>query len=468
MVEKMIDIFIVLTYLAVTIIVGFIYGRSVKSIRDFSVADKTFPTAALVATIFASWMGGDDLIGITERIYSVGVIFLVVQWAQLISLAIHAYIIAPKILKDFEDKISIGEIMGELYGDVGKFTAGVSNILFAIGYIAVQVSAIGYVCNLFWGISHLYGTILGSVIIIAYSAFGGIRSVVFTDILQFGVLIIAIPLMANFLLYDVGGLETLIAKLPEFHKTIDPSRDDFMFYVVMFVVCAFPYFNPILIQRILMAKDTKQASDSLITSGLLFVPFYTAITIIALTAVLKFPSIDPNLAFLNSLHFSLPPVLKGLAVSGVLAVIMSTADSFLNVASISAVKDISVVIWPNMSDKMQLRLVRFSTVFFGFISIYIATCFYSMIDFWLYFVNFWTPTVVAPMIMYMCGIRVKIKHYIISMVIGFCAIVVYRTVGSEEFNVISQLVGMSFTIISMLIFHKSGISRVSVAQTAIK
>lgn len=457
----MIDIFIVLTYVVITIAVGLFYGRKVKSIRDFSIADKAFPTVALVATIFASWMGGDDLIGITERIYSTGIIFLLVQWAQLISLAIHAYIIAPKILKDFEDKISIGEIMGELYGDVGKFITGTSNVLFSIGFIAVQVSAMGYVCNLFWGISHLYGTIVGSLIIIAYSAFGGIRSVVFTDILQFGVLIIAIPLMANFLFYDVGGLETLVAKLPEFHKTIDPSRKDFMFFVAMFVVCSFPYFNPILIQRMLMAKDAKQASDSLIISGLLFIPFYTALTIIALTAVLVFPNIDPNFAFLNSLNFSLPPVLKGFAIVGVLAVIMSTADSFLNVASISITRDIAVVLWPRISDRHQLLLARTAMVVLGLASIYIATCFNTMIDFWLYFSNFWTSTVVAPMIMYMLGIRLNIKYYVISVVIGLITIVIYRSIGSEEFNIISQLVGMVFTLISMFIFHKSGVGKIA-------
>ena len=201
----MIDIVIVFAFVIITLVVGFVYGKNVNSMRDFSVSNKTFTTTALVATIFATWMGGDDLIGVTERIYTAGIVFLFVTFSQFISLAIHAYLIAPRILKDFEDKISIGEIMGELYGDIGKIISGVSSVLFSIGYIAVQVSSIGYLCNFIWGISHFYGTIMGSIIIISYSALGGIRSIVFTDIFQFGILIIAIPLMAHFLLYDIGG-----------------------------------------------------------------------------------------------------------------------------------------------------------------------------------------------------------------------------------------------------------------------
>jgi len=448
----MIDLVIVVLYLVVTLIVGFFVGRNVRSMRDFSVSAKIFPTSVLVSTIFSTWMGGDDLIGVSERIYGVGLVFFIISLGQCVSLFLHAYIIAPRIIRDFTNKISIGEIMRELYGKPGQVVSGVANVLFSVSYVAVQVKAIGYICSMFFEVSHFHGIIIGSFVVIAYSSFGGIRSVVFTDMLQFGVLMIGIPLMANVALEKVGGWEYLLFNLPEHHVELTSYRGSFLLFIAYFVYCAFPCFSPMLIQRILMAKDERQSAQSLIISGILYIPFYAVITVIALSAVLMFPGIDPNNAFLNVLDYSLPTIVKGIAVSGVLAVIMSTADSFLNVSSIAATRDVIAILWPSrINDKTELMLSRIVTVLLGFVSIYVATMFSSMIDFGLYFSNFWTPTVVAPMFLYLFNLKTDIKTYWISVVIGFVSIIIFRYSVSEDYVIISQIVGALVTFIAMFV-----------------
>ncbi|MCR4556013.1 MAG: sodium:solute symporter family protein [Alphaproteobacteria bacterium] len=451
----MIDLVIVVLYLVVTLAVGILAGRNVKSMKDFSVSSKIFPTSVLVSTIFATWMGGDDLIGVSERVYSVGLAFFVLVLGQTLSLFFHARVIAPKVLRDFPDKVSIGEIMGDLYGKPGQIMSGVANVLFSIGYIAVQVSAIGYICNLFFGVSHFFGTVIGSFIVIMYSSFGGIRSVVFTDVLQFGILIIGIPLMANVALEKVGGWEYLLFNLPEQHLELTSYQGSFLLFVVYFIYFVFPGFSPMIIQRILMAKDERQASQSLVISGILYVPFYAVISIIALSAVLMFPGIDPNNAFLNVLDYSLPTVVKGIAISGVLAVIMSTADSFLNVSAIAVTKDVFAVLWPSrMNDKSELMLSRGITVLLGIVSINAATKFSSMVDFGLYFSNFWTPTVVAPMLLYLLNFKTDIKTYLVSIFVGFVSIVFFRYSVSEDCAVVSQVVGAVVTFVTMYVLGK--------------
>lgn len=451
----MIDLVIVVLYLVVTLAVGIFAGRNVKSMKDFSVSAKIFPTSVLVSTIFATWMGGDDLIGVSERVYSVGLAFFVLVLGQTLSLFFHARVIAPKVLRDFSDKVSIGEIMGDLYGKPGQVMSGVANVLFSIGYIAVQVKVIGCICNSFFGMPHFHGIIIGSIIVIMYSSFGGIRSVVFTDVLQFGILIIGIPLMANVALEKVGGWEYLLFNLPEQHLELTSYQGSFLLFVVYFIYFVFPGFSPMIIQRILMAKDERQASQSLVISGILYIPFYAVISIIALSAVLMFPGIDPNNAFLNVLDYSLPTVVKGIAISGVLAVIMSTADSFLNVSAIAVTKDVFAVLWPSrMNDKSELMLSRGVTVLLGIVSINAATKFSSMVDFGLYFSNFWTPTVVAPMLLYLLNFKTDIKTYLISIVIGFVSIVFFRYSVSEDCAVVSQVVGAMVTFVTMYVLGK--------------
>ncbi len=450
-----IDSVIVALYLLVTLVVGIFAGRNVKSMKDFSVSSKIFPTSVLVSTIFATWMGGGDTIGVSERIYSVGLVFLIIALGQSLSIFFHAYVVAPRILRGFSDKISIGEIMGSLYGKSGQVMTGISNIVFSLSYIAVQIKSIGYVCNLLFGMPQFYGIVVGSLIVIAYSSFGGIRSVVFTDVLQFGILIIGIPLMANVALEKVGGYECLLSNLPEQHIELTSYQGSFWLFVAYFIFCAFPAFNPALIQRILMAKDERQSIQSLVISGILYVPFYSVIAIIGLSAVLMFPGIDPNTAFLNVLSYSLPTVVKGFAVAGLLAVIMSTADSFLNVSAISATRDVFSVLWPSkMNDRSELLLGRVVTILLGVVSIYIATMFHSMIDFGLYFSNFWAPTVVAPMFLYLFNLKTDVKTYLISVFIGFVSIVVFRYSITDDYIIISQVVGAIIAFFSMLLFGK--------------
>lgn len=451
----MIDSVIVILYLVVTLAVGILAGRNVKSMRDFSVSAKIFPTSVLVSTIFATWMGGEDLIGTSERVYKFGLSVFILLMTQTLSLLFHGYVIAPRVLRNFSDKVSIGEIMGSLYGKIGQMLSGISSVFFCLGYLAIQVSALGHICNMFFGLPFSYGVMAGSFIIIIYSSFGGIRSVVFTDVLQFGILIIGIPLMANVALSKIGGWDYLLSSLPDQHLELFSYKGSSSLFIVYAIIYIFPFFSPMLMQRILMAKSTKQATQSLVISGILYIPFYAVITVIALCAIKLFPGIEPNTAFLNVLNYSLPPIVKGIAISGVLAVIMSTADSFLNVSAVAVTRDVvSVLCQSKMRDKFELLLSRFVTVLLGLMSIFAVTMFDSMIDFWVYFSNFWTPVVAAPMLLFMLNLKTDMKTYLVSVAVGFVSILIFRYSVPEGYAAISQVVGAVVAFITMFVLGR--------------
>ena len=451
----MIDIVIVILYLIFALAVGIFAGRNVKTMKDFSVSSKIFPTSVLVSTIFATWIGADDLIGVSERVYSVGLSFFVIVLGLSLSFLFQAYVVAPKIIRGFPNKISIGEIMGDLYGKSGQVTSGIANVLFSVGFIAMQAKAIGCVCNSFLGISELAGIIVGSFTIITYSSFGGIRSVVLTDVLQFGILIIGIPLMASVALEKVGGLEYLMSNLPPQHTELISYKGSFWLFFAYFTYCVFPYFSPMLIQRVLMSKDEKQATQSFIISAILYVPFYAMVSLIALCATLIFPDVNPNNAFFNVLNYSLPTIVKGISISGVLAIIMSTADSLLNAASVAATRDVFAVLWPHkLDDKSELTLSRVVTIIFGLVSVFVATRFSSMIDFGLFFSNFWTPAVVAPMFLCLFNLKTDIKTYLIGVAVGFIFIVIFRCSVPEGYTIVSQMLGALVTFLTMFVLGK--------------
>ena len=448
-----IDYALIIVYLIMTIIIGYKGGQKVKTMEQFSSADKTLPTTALVATIFATLIGGDDILG-TGEFYKVGITFLVINLAQIICFFGHIYIYTPKILREFSDKISVGEIMGELYGKPGQVMTGIAAMAQSVGYLAAQICTLGYVYTMFPGISHFWGTLIGSAVVILYSSYGGIRSVISTDVLQFGILIVAIPIMANIALFQAGGVEVLIEKLPSSYLEFFPAGEDFWGYIALFLVCAFPRFTPAMAQRTLIAKDVRQAQKSFMIAGGLFFPFYLAIAIIALCAVITKLNCEPNMVFLTVLNNSLPPVLKGFALIGVLAVVMSTADSHMNIASISLTKDILLPIFPELDDKKQLISARIGTVIIGIYAVFMANCFNRVIEFWIWGARFWMPLVTAPLILFIFGIRITARQYIFSIIFGAAAVVISGIFNIYAFGMISPFIGLIVTISLMIIFYK--------------
>lgn len=455
------DFFTGVFYLITVLIIGICASKKINNLKDFALSKGNFSYSIMVATIFSTWIGGEDLIGVSERVYMHGIIFTFVLYAQFISLALHAYIIAPFTIREFYDAVSIGDIMCKIHGRNGQFITGIAVVLFSIGFISVQVSCLGNVCNEFFGISNFLGTVIGALIIILYSFGGGIRAVVWTDFFQFGVLIIGIPVIASVALLHVGGLEQLIQKVPPKLLTFNVDKNVFWEYMCITIAGAVPYFNPILIQRILMSKNIKQAKESLLISGALYVPFYALVTLIGLCALVLFPNIVPGNSFLTIVNTLVPPALKGITLIAILAVIMSTADSHLNVAAISISRDvIEVLSNKKLSDKTELLILRLSTVVIGMVAIFVATRFDNKMDFWLYFSNFWTPTVVAPMILYMIGVVLSGRQYLFSILLGGISIILYRSLVPNEFDPISHVIGMLVTvftgcIISVFINKKS-------------
>lgn len=418
MVLDPIDTCIILLYLLITLLVGILAGRSVNDLTDFSIAKRNFSTPVLVATIAATMTGAGSTLGTSEKTFSVGVLFLLACMGFPISKAIIAWIIAPKMGR-FHHMISAGDMMEHFYGTPGRIITGICGVLLSIGYVGGQMSAIGYVCSLFFGVSHMVGTVVSCIIVIIYTSFGGIRAVTITDVVQFAVLIIAIPIVCNVALDDLGGIGVLIDALPETHTTLftDPilSRQ----YIGLFIFTCIPFMNPSLIQRMLMARHSRQISHSLWWAALIDCPFYIIAGLIGLIAFTMKPDLDPNLAFPYLVNEVMPIGIKGMAIAGMLAVTMSTADSFLNTGSIMFVHDVFAPLSKKKySGQVELKLARIVSVIMGIIGILSALLSDSVMEHMLFAAGCWGPLVIVPLFAGIFDVRASRRCFIGGVVAG--------------------------------------------------
>ena len=79
-----IDLVIIGVYLTLTLLLGLYQGRRVKSMRDYAIADRNYATPVMVAAVFATWVGGESTLGMAEKIFSSGFIFVFVFFWKLV------------------------------------------------------------------------------------------------------------------------------------------------------------------------------------------------------------------------------------------------------------------------------------------------------------------------------------------------------------------------------------------------
>ena len=180
---------VVFLFLWATIVTGIKASTKVNNIQSFAISRHYFGTFALTCTITASFVGGGLVIGTAEKAYSFGIAHAIAIMGFGLQLFLTAVLIAPRMEK-FRDCISVGDMLERYYGKAAKVLAGVTWLLFCTGIIVAQTTAIGRVFSIFLNWDPRINAMLGVGIVTFYSYFGGIRSVVATDVLQFIIIVI--------------------------------------------------------------------------------------------------------------------------------------------------------------------------------------------------------------------------------------------------------------------------------------
>lgn len=418
----MIDFAIVAFYMISVLVVGIVSGLKVKDLEEYSVARGSYSSFVLVAAIFATLVGGGSTMGVSEKVFSTGLVFLLACLGFVVRDLIIAFFLVPKF-DAFKNCLTVGDIMAIYYGKVGKICVGIAGTLQSSMYLSMQLAAIGHLLDYFMGIPYWLGILIGVGIVVIYSSFGGIRAVTLTDVIQFSVLIVAIPVTFTIGLDMVGGFHGVFNSVPPEKLSFAPATSDEVRFYSLLVVFILPYLNPALVQRLLMGKTASQVRTALIISALGRLPYYFMVGILGLVAYILEPTLKADLAFPYLVNQILPIGVKGLVIAGVMAVIMSTADSFLHVAGLLLTHD---VIKPIMGDKLnpqqELRLARYITAIIGSIALVAAMSNTNIIELNILAYVFWLPAIFVPLVCGVLGAKASVRAFLQS---GFCGIATY-------------------------------------------
>lgn len=458
-----IDSAIFIGFLIVNLAVGMFFGKGIKSIKQYAIGDRNFSTATITATIVATWMAGSSIAVTAGEAYKQGLYYIIPGLAGGISFFIVAYFYAPR-MAEFLGHLSVAEAMGNLFGRNTRIITALSAIVIGIGNIAVQFSVCTLLLNQFLGISEAYALILSSFIVITYSTFGGIKAVTFTDMIQFATFCIVLP-MALFLIWQTLDSSTVIFQTlsqnpifsySEFFSYKNPTLLNTALLFLFFII---PGIDPALFQRISMAKDTTQVTRSFTIAG--FMMILIEYGIIASMGILVLAGKGPDLDADNLMNYMLDNYMhgafKGLFVIGILAMLMSTADSYINCSAVLFAHDFCASIGLKFTEKKTLLLARLSALSIGIFGVLLSLFAQNLLDLILATYSFYMPIVSTPLILAIFGFRSQSKAVLTGMGAGFITVLLLKIYYPEVNNIIlGMLANMLFLFGSHYLLNLEG------------
>ena len=448
---QVIDLSIFWIYLLVILGIGIFASRSVKTLNDYALGGRSYSSFFVFATLSASFIGGGFTMGLSEKVFSTGLLYVVALWGFSFKEILIARFIAPR-MKAFSFAISVGQIMGSFYGKYARIITGCSGVLVCAGIAGAQFSAFGYLMNLFMGITPSIGVLIGAFVVVTYSTLGGMKSVVANDTVHFLVLIIALPLVFLFGLSAVGGFETLFDRVPAQHVSI-PNATAIFPIIGLFLSFFFgETLVPPYMQRLLIGKTLQATARGTLWSGLLSIPFFLMMGFIGLIALVLDPTISAHVALPYVIQTVMPIGLKGLAVAGMMAVIMSSADAFLNAASVSLIHDVVKPFKETLNPKNEMWWTRFATVGVGISGIIFAVSTKSVLDILLYAYNFWTPFILVPLVAGLLGYLSTPKVFWISSIFGIGSTLAWNQFGISSLD--GAVVGIAVNFGAFVMFNR--------------
>ena len=355
-----------------------------------------------------------------------------------------------KNISKFRGCISISDTMERLYGKAGKCVTDIVTLSLAVVVTTTQSTAIGVIANYYFAIPVLWGTAIGALTVAFYSATGVIRAVALTDAFQFTVLIIAIPVACSYIYYDVGVYSGIVNSLPKEMLRLDINMNNIALFLSLIIFNLVPETSGTFVQRFLMSKSNTQLTKCLRLVAAIYFPFIIFICVIGLCVKIKAQYIQPDEVLIYFISHYIVIGIKGLIISGLLTVMMSTADSWLNNAGVLCTRDIIANLIP-LREKRVLLIARITTVAIVATAIFLSIAGRGIMEL-LYLATNFESIIFISMTAGFLGFKTNSRSFIAATVFStLCTGISGYIVG--DLGTISFLCGMSGSAVGLFCMH---------------
>jgi Na+/proline symporter len=442
------DMLIFGLFLLINLAIGLFSSRRVTTLRDYAIGRKDFSTATLTATIVVSWIGGMYVFEILEHTYRDGLYFVIVICSACLCLWLVGLLAVR--MREFLKNLSVAEAMGDLYGKIVQIITATSGVLSVLVAVAIEFKVISKVISLIFATESVWVPVIASIVVIIYSVSGGIRAITFTDVVQFFTFGTFIPILALVIwnqLKDPHQVIILLTTHPNFSWSQvigwHPKFIDTLFMLLWFML---PAMDPVIFQRISMARDVDQVKRSFSYAALISLVVCLFLSWVAILLLANNPNLEPNKLFEYIIHTYTSAGLRGFIGIGVLALAMSTADSYLNASAVLLTNDIIKPLGIKLEKEKEVFVARSLCLVSGLFALVIALQFKGILALLQFANSLYMPVVTVPLLMAILGFRSSTMSILIGMEMGFCTVIAWPLIfkGADSIipGIVANLLGL--------------------------
>lgn len=423
-----IDLLIITAYLTVILGVGFYFYRRNKNIDEYFVGGRRLSSLHIGLSVVATDVGGGFSIGLGGLGFIMGVSGSWLLFTGLVGAWLSGIFLIPLVSSVAREKkfFSFPQFLGYIFDRRVALIAGIISAIGYLGFTSSQMLAGAKLASsTFEGLALNQALLVMGVITVVYTVFGGIKAVIYTDTIQWIILMGGLTLIGlPFAYTSIGGMEAIRATLdPAFLKLNNVTWQLLVNWA--FTIIPIWFVGMTLYQRIYASRDTKTAQRAWFIAGLFEYPlmaFVGALLGMFARVALEqgvitgytIANIDPEMGLPLLLKTVLPVGLLGLVISAYFSAIMSTADSCMMASSGNILTDVL----RKHQSKSSLKYSMFLTFLIGATALFLAWRMENVLELMLHSYSFMVAGMFVPVLVALISKRPSPPAALASMVTG--------------------------------------------------
>jgi len=456
----------VVLYLFASIAIGLWAATRVHNARDYIVAGRSLPLHINMATVFATWFGAETVLSVSATFARDGLGGVIADpFGSSFCLVLVALIFARVYYR--MDLLTIGDFYRTRYDRPVEVVTSLAIAASYLGWTSAQLTALGLAFSVLsqGALSLNEGIILGVIVVLVYTLWGGMWSVALTDLFQSAVIIVGLTAIA-FLVGDMaGGASQVVAAAAEsgkFEFWPKGGTKEWLAFAAAFLTLALGSIpQQDVFQRVTSARNADTAVRGTLIGGLVYFSFAFVPIFIASAAIL----IEPAAANLfksddaREIQRILPELIlnrtplwaQALFFGALLSAILSTASGTLLAPSTLFTENVLKTFFPRMGDRRFMFALR--TVLLVFSAVALAFAFNSRSTMYEMVQNAYKVTLVGAFVPLAAGVfwkRASSQGALFSIVLGIACWLLVEALAADGL-VPPQLAGLAAAIAGMAI-----------------
>lgn len=454
----------VIFYLMISVGIGLYAATRVHNAKDFAVAGRSLPVHVVTATVFATWFGAEAVFGVPATFVENGLTGVAADPFGSSMCLVIAGILFSRYLYRL-NIITLGDFYRMRYSRPVEVLTSLCIVAAYLGWVAAQIKALGLIFYVVTDgtVSQETGMILGTVIVLTYTTFGGMFSVAILDFVQMFVSMSGLFFIAWIVSGKVSGgamavidHASLAGKL-DFFPEMDPLKwITFLGAWVTMMLGSIPQQD--VFQRITSAKSATVALWGSVIGATIYFCFAFVPMFIAYSATLIDPMLfskllaeDSQLLLPTLVLQHTPLAAQVLFFGAVISAIMSCSSATLLAPSVTFAENVIRGFWPKIGDHQFLWVMRATLVSFGGIVLAFAlnsdSSIFEMVE------SAYKVTLAGAFVPLLSGIfwkRATTQGALAAIFGGLLSWLMIEILIGEESLIPPQLVGLSISAVGMI------------------